>query len=84
MLQKRDIEPIDHIVYLSYTSTREMFLKLIDLIADNKNLGLHSLRAPGASAAAESDVSDRMISKHGRWKSEKGRDGYIKDSVKNR
>ena len=69
---------------LSYTSTREMFLKLIDPIADNKNLGLHSLRAAGASAAAGSDVSDRMISKYGRWKSEKGRNGYIKDSVKNR
>ena len=43
---------------LSYTSTREMFLKLIDPIADNKNLGLRSLRAGGVSAATESDVSD--------------------------
>ena len=42
--------------------------------------GLHSLRSGGASAAANSGVSDRLIGKHGRWSSNSSRDGYIKDS----
>ena len=29
-------------------------------------------------------MSDRYISKHSRWKSDKGRDGYINDSVPNK
>ena len=41
---------------------------------------LHSLRSGGASAAANNDVSDRLIGKHGRWSSNGSRDRYIKDS----
>ena len=48
------------------------------------NIGLHGLRAGGASAAAQNHVSDRLISKRGRWASEKSRDGYIRDSVQDR
>ena len=51
---------------------------------DMTNISPHSLRAGGASAAAENGVPDRMISKHGRWRSEGARNGYIKDSVANR
>ena len=46
-----------------------------------ENFGLHSLRSGGASAAANNSISDRLISKQGRWSSEKARNGYIKDSV---
>ena len=46
-----------------------------------ENFGLHSLRSSGASAAANNGISDRLISKQGRWSSEKARNGYIKDSV---
>ena len=46
-----------------------------------ENFGLHSLRSGGASAAANNRISDRLISKQGGWSSEKGRNGYIKDSV---
>ncbi|XP_057308176.1 uncharacterized protein LOC130646057 [Hydractinia symbiolongicarpus] len=38
----------------------------------------------GASAAANNGVTDRMISKHGRWSSSSSRDGYIKDSKSQR
>ena len=46
-----------------------------------ENFGLHSLRSGGASAAANNGISDRLMSKQGRWSSEKARNGYIKDSV---
>ena len=39
--------------------------------------GLHSLRAGGASAAANAGVPDRMFKRHGRWRSENAKDGYI-------
>ena len=46
-----------------------------------QDYGLHSLRAGGASAAANTGVPDRLFKRHGRSKSDKAKDGYIKDSV---
>ena len=46
------------------------------------NLGLHSLRAGGASAAVQNGVSERLISKQDRSASEVARNGYIQDSKK--
>ena len=43
--------------------------------------GLHSLRAGGATAAANMGVNDRLFKKHGRWKSDKVKDGYIHESI---
>ena len=47
---------------------------------DPKLSGLHSLRAGRATAAANAGVPDRLFKRHGRWKSESAKDGYIKDS----
>ena len=44
----------------------------------------HSLRAGGATAAAEAGVPDRLFQRHGRWRSEKAKDGYVKDSLEKR
>ena len=44
--------------------------------------GLHSLRAGGATAAANARVNDRLFKRQGRWKSETAKDGYVKDSLK--
>ena len=46
-----------------------------------RDYGLHSLRAGGASAAANAQVTDRLFKRHGRWKSDKAKDGYIKDNI---
>ena len=46
--------------------------------------GLHSLRAGGASAAAQAGVPDRLFRQHGRWRSETAKDGYVEDSIENR
>ena len=66
---------------LSYTRMRELFLaKLKDLGVDSSKFGFHSLRAGGASAAANAGVADRLFKRHGRWRSESAKDGYVKDS----
>ena len=67
---------------LSYTRMRELFLaKLSQLGFDAKRFGLHSLRSGGASAAANAGVPDRLFKRHGRWRSESAKDGYVKDSI---
>ena len=66
---------------LSYTRMRELFVaKWKELGFDAKQFGLHSLRAGGASAAANGGVPDRLFKRHGRWRSEAAKDGYVKDS----
>ena len=67
---------------LSYTRMREVFLaKLKSLGFDANQFGLHSLRAGGATAAANAGIPDRLFKRHGRWRSETAKDGYVKDSM---
>ena len=52
------------------------------MVAPDLNLGIHSYRVSGASAAANADgVTDRCIKRYGRWRSDPAKDGYIKDSL---
>ena len=68
---------------LSYPTARENVLNAFtDIGLDAKRFGLHSLRSGGASAAANNGVSDRLFKRHGRWKSDKAKDGYVEDSLK--
>ena len=70
---------------LSYSRLRELLLeKISSLGMDPKLFGMHSLRAGGATAAANAGVPDRLFKRHGRWKSESAKDGYVKDSVESR
>ena len=50
------------------------------------NLGLHSMRSGGATAVsnASEHVSDRCWKRHGRWKSDTSKDGYVVDSLEKR
>ena len=67
---------------MSYSRTREIVLQAFAELDYPKNLfGLHSLRARGASAAANAGVSDRLFKRHGRWKTDQAKDGYIKDKL---
>ena len=64
-------------------TVRGNFQKYIaPMCGDNssKNYGLHSLRSGGASTAINNGVSERLVGKHGRWKSGYTRDRYLKDS----
>ena len=38
----------------------------------------------GATVAANAGVQDRLFKRHGRWKSESAKDGYVKDSAQRR
>ena len=54
---------------MSYCRTKEIVLEAFVELGYPKNLfGLHSLRAGGASVAANAGVSDRLFKRHGRWK----------------
>ena len=66
---------------ITYSRMRELLKKKLDKLGfPSTNFSLHSLRAGGATAAAAAGVPDRVFKKHGRWKSETAKDGYVEDS----
>ena len=71
---------------LSYTRCRELFKHTLkDLGYDEKQYGLHSLRAGGATEAVNSGrTSERLLKMHGRWKTDLAKDMYIHESIENR
>jgi hypothetical protein len=42
---------------------------------------LHSLRSGGATSAAKYGIPDKLFKGHGRWRSDKTKDGYVKDDL---
>lgn len=69
--------------HISYTRAREILLqKLVILGLDKNNFGLHSLRAGGATTATNTGVSGRLLKKHGRWKTDKAKDVYVREGLK--
>ena len=73
---KRGLIPTSH--PLSRTRTRESVLNAIKpFVPDIKSYSLHSLRSGGASAASNAHVPPLLISRHGRWRSEKARNVYL-------
>lgn len=70
---------------LLYSRLRECFIENFSkVVQDITKYGLHSFRAGGASAAACGGIPDRLFKRHGRWRSEKAKDGYVKDSLQAR
>ena len=55
---------------ISYTRARECIVGKLRLVAHDLNLGMHSLRASGATMAAnakeEGDINERCLLRHGR------------------
>lgn len=74
-------KPISKDKKLSYTRARQCLLDRLRSVAPDLNLGLHSLRASGCTKAANEDVNERCLKRHGRWKRDESRDGYIADSL---
>ena len=74
-------DPYIKIKKMSYTRARQCLLDRLKSVAPNLNLGLHSLRASGCTKAANENVNERYLKRHGRWKSDESRDGYIADSL---
>ena len=70
---------------ISYSCLRELFnKKLKQLGFPAESFGFHSLRAGGATAVANAKVPDRLFKRHGRWRSENAKDGYVKDNMEAR
>ena len=69
---------------IAYTTALKTFKDHLSKVTNPSMYGLHSLRSGGASEAANNGVSDRLISKHGRWSSNTSRNTYIKDKAESR
>ena len=69
---------------LSYTRAKECVVSLFKSVDQNLNVALHSLRSGGVSTAANKDINDRCLKRHGRWKTDFAKDGYIDDSTSKR
>lgn len=64
---------------------REIFIEAFTGIVDDiKKYGLHSLRSGGATASVVRGIPDRLFKRHGRWRSESVKDGYVKDPLTDR
>jgi integrase len=67
---------------LSYTRAREVLLQALESVGmDKSKFSLHSLRSGGATAAANAGLSDRLFKKHGRWRSDNAKDGYVHENL---
>ena len=69
---------------ISYSTVRKHVVSLLSSVAPGLNVGVHSLRAGGATSAARFHVNERCLKRHGRWKSTSSKDMYIEDSVDER
>ena len=70
---------------LTYSRLRELLLERLQALGyPADRFGVHSLRAGGATAAAVSGVPDRLFKRHGRWRSDTAKDGYVEDSMEGR
>ena len=72
---------------LSYTRCLQSFKECLSSLGyDSKLFGLHSLRSGRASSTVKnnSNLSDRLLKLHGRWKSDTAKEMYILDDTANR
>ena len=69
-------------VPLAYTTARSLILNALSALGYDSHLfGTHSLRAGGATEAANRGVEDRLFRKHGRWVSDRSKDRYVHEDV---
>ena len=54
---------------------------IVEVGLDKSKFGLHSLRSGGITSGANRGVSERLLKAHGRWASNKAKDGYMKDNT---
>ena len=70
---------------MTYSNVRDVVKAKASQIGLNKSLySTHSMRAGGATAAANAGTSERILQKHGRWASSQSKDRYVKDSLSKR
>ena len=83
VFKKLQVEELRHTNRpLSYSRMRDILLDSLAKIGlDPKLFGLHSLRSGGATSAANAGVPDRLFKRHGRWRSDRAKDGYVEDCL---
>ena len=70
---------------MTYTEARaELKFYLSQVVSNEADFSWHSFRHGGASAAASKGVPDRLLKRHGRWRSDSAKDGYIHDDLEAR
>lgn len=70
---------------LSYTRVRETLVgRLKEVMGEGCNLGLHSLRAGGCTAASERGVDSHLVVKHGRWRHTDTKNIYVRSTLSER
>ena len=75
----------NHPSHISYTTVKDILKGLLmDIGLDPALYGTHSLRAGGATTAANNSVQERLFKKHGRWRSDDSKDRYIQESLDKR
>ena len=62
----------------SFAKIHRVFYAIRKAGLDPTILGTHSMRSGGATAAANNGVSDRLFKRHGRGKSDRSKEGYVK------
>ncbi len=71
--------------HISYTTFRENLKSDLQGIVPNTAVySSHSLRSGGATKAANTGMNDRLIQRHGRWRSATSRNMYTDDSIPKR
>lgn len=67
---------------MSYSRARELVKEAFERIGvDSGDFGLHSFRSGGASLAAAMGVPERLIRRHGGWRSESGMRPYLEETL---
>lgn len=78
--QKKLVSTNKHISYSTYRESFKTSFK--EIVPEIANYSTHSSRSGGATLAANSDVKERVFQRHGRWKTKKAKNMYVKDSLK--
>jgi site-specific recombinase XerD len=73
---------LNHSQCMTYSNIRDIVKSKAEQIGLNSaEFSTHSMRAGGATLAANSGVVDRLFQRHGRWRSVQSKDAYVKDSI---
>ena len=70
---------------ISYNTVRSVVLSAFTAVGEDcAHFGTHSMRAGGATAAANGGVCDRLFRKHGRWVSDRSKDRYVSEDLQHK
>ena len=67
---------------MTYLAARDLFGRALRRAGVcPEGYGMHSLRAGGATAAANAGIPERLLQRQGGWRSAASKDVYVQDSL---